>query len=399
MNRYDPPPAWAVRLLRRVGGDSAARRLIARKLPAAIPVFDAGWYSSRYPDIRSSGCDPLVHYMAFGAAEGRDPHPLFNTSHYIGRHPEAKANPFAHYLMAGAARRYTTHAERGFCLIPPLGRPLRILTLLLRYGTDKYGGADERLERLLTRAFPGAERYTVIIDNALPRSTGESLSSTRMLIGGDNTAWEFSGWDRGVQFIGSRLGHFDFVHFATDAFEQFDDDFAEQFNTPVLEALRFGPAMAGHIDYLNEPSDLFGYKVECWVRSSFFFIRPVEVQALGSMVSVPDRSGLFTGDAAQPFQPGSPLDPRLAHSLTSWLTGEGMGQGVQWHSRFALTADTLPFFENKIVAILNEQLLSQRLRSLGCWIADVRWLRNVIEGEVGGRLFEESWHNQVTQRR
>lgn len=39
--------------------------------------FDAAWYLSTYPDVGEAGLDPLTHYIAFGAAEGRLPSPAF----------------------------------------------------------------------------------------------------------------------------------------------------------------------------------------------------------------------------------------------------------------------------------------------------------------------------------
>ena len=40
------------------------------------PLFDAEWYLKQYPDVLSSGMDPLLHFIKRGAAEGRDPFPL-----------------------------------------------------------------------------------------------------------------------------------------------------------------------------------------------------------------------------------------------------------------------------------------------------------------------------------
>jgi len=45
-------------------------------------LFDAGWYLQAYPDVRAAGVDPGLHYLQFGAAEGRDPGPGFSTSGY-----------------------------------------------------------------------------------------------------------------------------------------------------------------------------------------------------------------------------------------------------------------------------------------------------------------------------
>jgi len=46
----------------------------------------------------------LDHYLAFGWAEGRDPGPYFDSSRYLGDHPDVAAagvEPMAHYLMFG----------------------------------------------------------------------------------------------------------------------------------------------------------------------------------------------------------------------------------------------------------------------------------------------------------
>src|SRR5690606_868829 len=38
-------------------------------------MFDAAWYLEQYQDIADTGIDPVVHYLAYGANEGRDPGP------------------------------------------------------------------------------------------------------------------------------------------------------------------------------------------------------------------------------------------------------------------------------------------------------------------------------------
>jgi hypothetical protein len=44
--------------------------------------------------------------VRYGAAEGLDPHPLFDTDWYLARHPDvrlAAVNPLEHYMRFGAA--------------------------------------------------------------------------------------------------------------------------------------------------------------------------------------------------------------------------------------------------------------------------------------------------------
>lgn len=57
-----PETAEAIRLIRESG------------------LFDEDWYRATYPDIGDA--DPVEHYLAIGAAEGRNPNPLFDTGYY-----------------------------------------------------------------------------------------------------------------------------------------------------------------------------------------------------------------------------------------------------------------------------------------------------------------------------
>jgi lipopolysaccharide biosynthesis protein len=70
-------------------------------------LFDRDWYLSRYPDVRASGMDPALHYLQYGASEGRDPGPQFNSASYLSQHPDVAAagvNPLVHYVLYDAAR-------------------------------------------------------------------------------------------------------------------------------------------------------------------------------------------------------------------------------------------------------------------------------------------------------
>lgn len=70
-------------------------------------LFDEDWYVQQYGDVASTGVDPALHYLRFGAAEGRDPNPLFDTDWYVRNNPEVtfrNDNPVLHYLRVGAAQ-------------------------------------------------------------------------------------------------------------------------------------------------------------------------------------------------------------------------------------------------------------------------------------------------------
>ncbi|TXK59852.1 class I SAM-dependent methyltransferase [Alkalisalibacterium limincola] len=114
-----------VRMLNRI------RRLLRRKPLAlrrdpreedievirAAAALDAQWYAGAYPDVAAGGVDPVVHYVMFGADEGRDPSADFSTRGYLERYPDVREgglNPLAHYLLHGKGEgRNTTPVEAG----------------------------------------------------------------------------------------------------------------------------------------------------------------------------------------------------------------------------------------------------------------------------------------------
>lgn len=85
------------------GGEEALAHSLERLEKTVF--FDSDWYLTRYPDVAESNALPQLHYLRFGAAEGRDPSPIFNTSRYLALYPDvaaAKLNPLVHYVTHGA---------------------------------------------------------------------------------------------------------------------------------------------------------------------------------------------------------------------------------------------------------------------------------------------------------
>ena len=45
-------------------------------------LFDDGFYLDKYPKVKSSGMDPLLHYIFFGFSEGKKPNESFDGVFY-----------------------------------------------------------------------------------------------------------------------------------------------------------------------------------------------------------------------------------------------------------------------------------------------------------------------------
>lgn len=86
------------------------KRLMQHKQAKALKestLFDAVWYLEQYPDLANSRWarrHPELHYLRFGAREGRNPGPDFDSQRYLDDNPdvvELDVNPLWHYLEFG----------------------------------------------------------------------------------------------------------------------------------------------------------------------------------------------------------------------------------------------------------------------------------------------------------
>jgi hypothetical protein len=277
---------------------------------------------------------------------------------------------------------------------------MRIVTLLVRHGTAKYPNAIEECDALFVRQLPAVSRDLVVIDSALPTHHQQRLGPGRLLIGGSNAHWEFSAWDCGIAYLGHCISDYHLVHLATSAFRALPGRYLDRFDADMLGLILDRGAAVGHVDYYDEPVMLLGRSLQAWIRSSFIFLPPEELRLVGSLVSICNRASFFSGDPDAPFRADAPLSANYQKYILDWLTGSGTGQGVEWHSRFGLTLKTLPFFEAKAAAILNEHMLSLRLRAQGCAMVDAIWLAvrrvQLPPGQPLGAI--PYWRWQVTAR-
>jgi O-antigen biosynthesis protein len=71
---------------------------------AGSALFDAEWYLSKNPDVAATKLDPALHYLRYGAREGRSPGPLFDGQRYLKENPDVERsnyNPLIHFVRTG----------------------------------------------------------------------------------------------------------------------------------------------------------------------------------------------------------------------------------------------------------------------------------------------------------
>jgi GT2 family glycosyltransferase len=114
-------------------------------------LFDERYYLKSYPDVRLGDIDPIIHYIKYGAREGRNPNPYFDTTFYLNRYEDvakSKINPLLHYILYGAkeGRWAGPNFNSGFYLLsnPDVKKAgLNPLLHYIRYG--QYEGRKTNL--------------------------------------------------------------------------------------------------------------------------------------------------------------------------------------------------------------------------------------------------------------
>jgi glycosyltransferase involved in cell wall biosynthesis len=77
-------------------------------------LFHVSWYLSQYSDVRDANMDPVEHYLLYGAGEGKNPNPYFDTKYYLSNHEDVVAsgkNPLIHYIQHGAFEGTAIHPQ------------------------------------------------------------------------------------------------------------------------------------------------------------------------------------------------------------------------------------------------------------------------------------------------
>ena len=67
-------------------------------------LFDEFYYSKKYPSIKKSGVNPLLHYILFGYRDGMFPSFKFDGNYYLNMNEEVREsgiNPLVHYVLYG----------------------------------------------------------------------------------------------------------------------------------------------------------------------------------------------------------------------------------------------------------------------------------------------------------
>jgi hypothetical protein len=217
------------------------------------------------------------------------------------------------------------------------------------------------LHRILSR-LPG-HKTVVYIDNSASEAPVEMLSDNEYAISGDNTYLEFSGWQRGLDFLRNRRLSGDVCLFANDTLLAQSWFHRRMLNQAVVECAYRHRAMVGQRMSLRATGEIMGNLLIPYVRTHLFLLPQAVVDELGSVVSLDghsiDRMLLPAYDPSiHLFQPDAPVSKSIREYLLFHLHSS-------WHRKQPYCAGRFDELRGKAISILNAILLSMRVHGMG----------------------------------
>lgn len=260
-----------------------------------------------------------------------------------------------------------------------MANPDKVIVLFLVYG-DKYlqDGLNE-LRKIVSRMFPSVGADYIVVDNAMHLSFDERRSDYR-IVGGDNSLWEFSGWDRGFAYAKDNdyITDGSVVFFANDTFyrRQYKDgtNFLDVFDAAILDGRDVRNSAIGYLDDFPKPVSIRGIEYISWIRSNIFAIPSNIVDMLWPFAKTIEPAYVFSDSYIKFWSDNDVISRNWKAYISSWLFGaecpEFPEYKLHWIKAEPVTEENFEYFKKKALCILSEHYLSARLHNMGVPVID-----------------------------
>ena len=260
-----------------------------------------------------------------------------------------------------------------------------IYILYLVYGEYKNDNGIELLLNICERIYPNAKKIPLIINNSICLPSIKS-SNGSFMISGNNTAFEFSGWDAGFEFLQKNFEpkDDDFLLYANDTFHQriyaeggkkfldyFDDAYIN------LDGIDLKKLAIGYLDDFPKRVELMGIKYQSWIRSNIFFLSYGVSKFLHPFTFPLSKEYLFGRAGESFFRPVIEISENWRAYISCWLFGDQDSRypeySLKWLKCSKLSENNRDFFKTKAITILSEHYLSARLHKDNIKILDTNF--------------------------
>jgi hypothetical protein len=238
----------------------------------------------------------------------------------------------------------------------------KLAVLYVEYYPERFPKAFEKLQSYLKKI-----DYTEItyfrINNRDKIGSDVQKQKDIYYVKGNNREREFSGWQRGLDFIMKSNYRYDIVLFVNEAFEASGPSYLiDHAGIKILLKSFYLNSVIGRIDTHFKETTLLGYNIRSWICTNCFFVPFRAIEKIQNIISI-DTIGLnqfmdekfpVSGDF---LKEDSPMNKIFKVFIVDWLTNS-------WHSKFVPDEKSWELFRQKTKAIFNEVLLTARFREM-----------------------------------
>lgn len=261
--------------------------------------------------------------------------------------------------------------------------PNKIVVLFLVFGDAHRESGLRVIRQILTRMFPEIPVDFLVIDNAVPpfnSSAKHALSRDVLLLPGDNSLWEFSGWDKGTKYVLENISFSkdDVFLYVNDTFHlrsySGGANFIDVFDKPILDGVNVLESAVGYLDDFPRTVTLREITYKAWIRSNIFFLPRGIAERVFPMRFDPGNESIFSSDFQEFWGKSNIISDNWKAYISSWLFGRESDiypeYRLRWLKAASVSPDNFEFFKKKVLCILSEHWLSARLHDWNVPIID-----------------------------
>lgn len=251
-----------------------------------------------------------------------------------------------------------------------------LFLVLVEFGRQHEEAALALLAPMLRRLFPAAPLRAVVVDNAATGDADGSIEPCVNRVSGDNSLREFSGWDRGIEWLERRYeaARDSVFVLANDTVVRADKRIRVR-DLPADRAAAVAQgALVGWIDEYPRSIELFGLGVRQWVDTSLLIAEYGTLDRMRPLARRWPDNGVFDDDWRRFFREPSPLSRNYRDYLRTYFFGEQIRGDFAhaWYAQEPLTASNADAFRTKLRCVFCEHALGAHARANRIPLVDIR---------------------------